>query len=297
VLNGAVEEFNSQAAASNDNWTKLQAQINARTEAAKKIYGEDTAAAADDPTGGSTIMAKSKKLAELIAQARQQRGEQEVHLNNAIQFFKDAASAATSLQNEVKTKQNDPNSANKPDVVAWKSLEATLNPARINAQVADALIRRADLYAGKAKEAQRVLQTGSRIKPVLDDAKLNLPDAFRDDDNKLTQDAKKGVDDARESYKEATDLFSNIAESVAPEDLKKSAHVSNISSLYAWSLFEAGQGDKQAAADRLKMAQSEADVAQQNGTNLKGLPPELIPAKPATPEAPAGAPTTPTTPG
>jgi hypothetical protein len=295
VLNEAVKDFGGKSDAVDGDWTTINNQIKAMKESvAKDLLGDETQAVAGDSTGGKTIAAKSGRIAELSKDNRALRDEAEQHLNNAVQFFKEAVTLADQQEKELKTREQLPENANRPDVEAWNQMIDALNPARYRLQEASALVHRAELFAGRASEAATRQQVAATLTPILKSADLELPASLQDSDEKIAADLKDGREKATASYKDADELLSNVTQGSAPEPQKLAANIAKIFADYGWSLQAAAAGDETTAKNQLGAAKAARDEAIGAGAVLRNLPPELAStaasATPSSTGAPGGTP-------
>ncbi|HSV14080.1 MAG TPA: hypothetical protein VLI90_07460 [Tepidisphaeraceae bacterium] len=293
VLNDAIATIDKHGQDVTNAWQTLQQQMEAQHKQAKDLLGDESKPPApEDTTGGATIAAKGLWLEELNKANRTRRDDAESHFNSAIGQFKDAANLAEELQRDLQQKINDPKNQNRPDATAWRDLSTALHPARFQMEQANAEVHRAQLLAGRAAEANARLQLAAHLKPILAEAKLQMPASFQDADNKVADDLKNAREQADASYKDASELLGTIAEGTA-ENLRQTAHIAKIFADYNWYLLSAAQGDKDAATKHLQSAQAERDVVVQGGVTPRNLPAELAVAPTTAPAAPAapGAPT------
>lgn len=300
VLNEAVKDFGGKSDAVDANWTTISNQIKAMKESvAKDLLGNETQAAAEDPTGGKTIASKAARMAELAKANRALRDEAEQHLNNAAQFFDEAVKLADQQQRDLKTREQLPENAGRPDVEAWNEMINALNPARFRLQKAGALVHRAELFAGRAAEAATRQQVAATLTPILKDADLTLPESLQDNDGKIAEDVKSGREKALESYKDADQVLSDVIQGSAPEPQKLAANIAKMFADYGWSLTAAAAGDATTAQSQLAAAKIARDSITPASAMPQSLPPALAVAPAGTGAAPGMNPAAPasTSPG
>jgi hypothetical protein len=288
ALNGAIKDLTAQSDQSAGVWKTLQQQIENQKTLALSLLGDASQASAsanpDDPTGGSTLNSKAAALTEKLKTQQALRQETETHLNNAAEFFKDAGQIALTLQGKLQTQIQtlEQKSPSGPEIEAWRDESVTMHPARYKLQQAIALDRRAAEALARASEAAAVLQLAATLKPILGELQQPLPAVLDDSDNKLADDVKTGRQLADASYQTADEQLKNIIEGSAAEDQKRAARLASIFTQYGWYLLGSSVGDQTAAA-HLDEAKAQRDEVLQNGSEIKGLPAELVvvPAAPA----------------
>jgi hypothetical protein len=286
ALNSAIKDLSAQSDQSASVWKTLQGQIEDQKAMAVALLGDANAAVnPDDPTGGSTLNSKAAALNEKLKAQRTLRQDAETHLNNAVEFFKDAGQNASALQSKLQTQIGESKNPSGPEVQAWRDESITVHPARYRLQQAIALDRRAAEASARAAEAAAVQQLAATIKPIVADLQQPLPGVLQDSDNKLADDVKSGRELADTSYQSADEQLKGITEGSAPEDQKHAARLASIFTQYGWYLLGSSVGD-QTAGSHLDEAKAQRDEIQQNGADIKGLPAELV----AAPAAPGTAP-------
>jgi hypothetical protein len=306
ALNGAIAAFNKNSDDVAATWKTLQQQIQQQRQQAKEMLGDElNPASPDEAKRPPVITDRGLMIEELNKANRQRRDEAEVHLNNARDKFAAAVSLAEQLERDLQAKMSDMKNQGRPDADAWKAEKTALAPARFQIQQANADLHRARLFAGRAAEAGTRQQIAAMLKPILDAAKLKLPESFQDNDNKFADDFKNGREQAATAYKDADELLNNASNGSGSPEMQQAAHIARIFADYGWAQFATSTGDKETAKTAIDTAKAEVDAATSNGATIRNLPPELVKApatapttapSEATPAAPPAAPATPPAP-
>ena len=292
AINAAIADFGNVGSQVDQNWQSVQKQAEASSAQAKALVGDPTPPAETDTTGGATLASpKAARLQQLADNDTKLRGQAESHVNSAIDFLTDAINKSTSLETALKTKSGEPGMQDKPEIAAWNGIIAAIDPGRLRLQLANAQMRKGNLYAGAASALSARLMVAALVKSAADSAKVTLPDTLTAD-AKLTDDTTAARQEAMKAYKDSVDTLEKISDGSAPEADKQDAHQAAMYAYYQWSLLDAGAADARSASEHLKTAMSERDAMTIPPT---GLPPALAiaPAKPAA----AGAPGAMTPPG
>ena len=233
------------------------------------------------PTAGQSINDKADALGKLIEQISHERSDALANLNNAIQHYRDAATAGQEYFAILDPKIKDPANAQRPEIDAWKNLQAVANPAVYRMQEALARRQLAELYLSQVDNDDRLTQLQDEVGKILGAVNIHIPSALSDAG--LDQDKKSAADSAAAAYKDADDEIDSLTHSAAPDPLPKLARVQHVLILLGELQLALATGDSSTAHDKLTQAITERDDALRDGLQLPPLPSEILPPPPPAP--------------
>jgi hypothetical protein len=306
VLQELIKEFQDQSQALDAGWKSVQDTLASQAVLQKQIVagtgeaapapaaGAPGAAASASvaesisPTAGQSLNDKADALGKLVKAIHDERLDALADLNNAIQHYRDAGSAAKLYVGALDPIIKDPNNAQRPEKDAWQNLEDTINPAAYNMQEALAQRQLASLYLSQIDDDNRRAQLQDEASKLLGAANLPVPTALSD--TGLDADKTASAKSASDAYAAAETQIENLTSGGPPVPLKNLARVESILTLYGQVQLAREMGDAAAAKDKLDQAIAKRAEATDNSLQLPPLPPEIT--APAAPAAPVGAPGT-----
>lgn len=298
MLNDVIAQLKEQSQQLDASWQNVQSLMSKQSDVAKEIVGTATAGATSAPSGdvtgasGKSIAEKAVAMAEAAKQADDLRETAIASLHEASKQFEDAKSAATALQQDLRTKSGD--FAGKPQDAAWKIELSVVNPNTFELQRALAQRLLGDAEAARATSLNARVQLADYLSPIFTKAGLQIPEQLQSGD--MSKRAQEALSLADEAYNSADEALENVMLSSAPEDMKNAAAIERIFELYGRTHAARLAGQPQKADQYLATAkQAITDLQNENPVpTIPPLPGELaaLVVPPAT--APA-APTAPTT--
>jgi hypothetical protein len=297
ALTATLAGINAKANAVDADWKAIQSQISGLNTASVGILGDEPSAPPviikGDLKTDPTIASKASAIHQLGDDNRKLRSVAETHFDKAIALYGEAASLATRVTSELRTRAATADQ-NKPERAAWTAETNALDSNTYEFLQADAQMQRGNFNARSATEAKVRLDTITALKPVLapvlESDKRPMPPSLDENNPDLAKQAKDaagtGELGARGSYAKAVATFEKVAGSTAPMELRSAAKADQIFTQYNWAALEAAAGDAQAAAQHLELARGLVNGAATESIPLPPMPAELAAPAPLAPPVP-----------
>lgn len=287
-LNSALSRLDEAVKQANAGWETIQKQVQAYTQISQAIAGTGGAAApTTEPSGTdlpTTISAGISRLADLVKEASDLRGQADQHLTSAISEFGQAASGSRTISQEYSGYLTaHPQAAEQP---AWQLMTMIFNVAQPTLDKGEAELRRAQLQSAAAYTLAAQQAMIKNLASALGDAKISVAGMPENPDKAYEGDLTQAKQLAREAFTSAdSDLSSATNGGGSRGDMGSSfqsnAKVTRAIELYAQSLLLKSIGDTDNAGKALE--QAKGIISEQKDISVL-LPPELQPPK----EPPAG---------
>jgi len=294
VLDELIAQLEDQRKTLDAGWSAMEQQVARQKALAAQLLGSVAAAPAQPEPGdqqspfavarrtaGASIAEKAVVLGQLVDQIRTLREEAQLSLSNAITFFGDAYQAADALRRSLQDLISDSRNQGRPELVAWRSMQQTLNPFQFMLQQAAAQRRLGGLWASDAASISRRIELRQTVESALQGLDLQVPVQLLGRD--LEEQRNNALNQAKQAYQESDDALANIIENDAPEPIKNAARVGRILTLCGWAQALRQAGDAAAAEEKIKLAIDARNAAAELNIPLPSLPAELgaPPPKPA----------------
>ncbi len=274
MLNDVIAQLKEQSQQLDASWQNVQSLMTKQADVAKEIVGTATAGATSAPSGdaagasGKSIAEKAVAMAEAAKQADDLRETAIASLHEASKQFEDAKSAATLLQQDIRTKSND--YQGKPQKAAWDVELGVVNPNTFELQRAIAQRLLGDAEASRATSLNARVQLADYLSPIFTKAGLQIPDQLQSGD--MSKREQEALSLADEAYNSADEALGNVAEGNGSEDMKNAARIERIFELYGRTHAArlAGQPQK---ADQYFATAKQAITDLQNESPVPAIPP------------------------
>jgi hypothetical protein len=299
VLQELIKQFQDQSDALDAGWKSVQDAVSSQAVLQKQIVAgnpdatpapapQPGAAAPVDQSVGPSLNEKADALSKLVQTIAAERSDALSNLNNAIQHYRDAASAAAEYIAALDLKINDPANANRPEQDAWKNLKDTINPAVYHMNEALAQRQLGELYLAQVDDDNRRSALQDQVSKLLTAANIPVPAPLSD--TTIDADKASAGKSAGDAYDAALLQITNLTDGGPPAPLKNLARVQKILTLYGQVQLARAMSDSATAQSKLTDANAAVSDAVQNSLPLPPLPPELAAAAipPAAPATPAG---------
>jgi hypothetical protein len=279
-LTAALKSLNDKSESFNSDWKSVQEEQAALTADSKKVLGDDPVdmpkpdKVSGDLKTAFTIGSKASAIKGLADANHELRSNAQSHLNNAISFYKEAFDLATKIKLDLGARASKIDTQ-KPDQAAFAAEQTAVDPGSYRFLQADAKLQQAQFYAALAGEIKVRMDADDWLKPILTTAQLTALPTLDDSDGTFATDLKKAQASARDAYKDAGELFTNVNGDTNSSELKNSAAIAVIFDQYDWSVLEAAAGDVQESAVHLTIAKTKLKEAMSENVMIPGLPPEL----------------------
>jgi hypothetical protein len=313
VLEKLIQELQDESVQLDTGWKSVQDAVSSQAVLQKQIVagnGEAAASAAPapapaetaaagggaatgtpavgilSPTAGKSLNDKAEALGKLVDEIKQERTDALSDLNNAIHHYSEAAVAGQDFYASLDTKIKDPANMNRPEMDAWKNLQAIGGPANYHIKEALAQRQLAELYVSAVDNDNRRAKLQDEVSKILGTVNIPVPPGLSDAG--LDDDKKTATTDATTAYTAAEEGINNLTTGLSPEPLKNIAKVEAILTFYGEVQLARATGDSATAAAKLASAEGARDEAVQDGLQIPPLPPEIAASaapKPAAPPA------------
>ncbi|MBV8780524.1 MAG: hypothetical protein JO353_03935 [Phycisphaerae bacterium] len=282
VLQEAIKLLQDQSAALDSGWKSLSEALMAQSSLAKQIVADganpkplpesaDTNGMLSAVAGGS-LNQKAEALGKLADQIKRERTDVETNLRDAMTHYTDASTAAQEVYQKYDRLANDPTSASKAELPAWKDLRDLYNPAKYKLDIATIQRQLGSMYLDEIASITARQQAQALVGKTLGASGLEVPAALNDPT--LPDELKNASTSASDAYGKAEDAIRNLTSGTAPAPLPQVAKVELILTLYGEAQLAQVTGDK-SAQEKLDAAKTARNEAVEANLPLPMLPPDL----------------------
>lgn len=266
IIEEAIARYQEQSKALDEAWKTISGQQQAQGELARNLLNSTS----DEMP---SILTHADRLAELVEAGTGDRETVHQHLEEAISYASQAASAAETARTGLSQRATaNPNS--KP---AFDNLRETFNSShfkliQLNAQhaLATSLANQAALLGMQVRAAQT-------LDPLVRAGQMTLPPSLAQADLQVQWGTIK--ERAEEAFVAATELSEDIVGAPASSSEQQgTAQVLRALTEHAWAVAKRTAGEEQAAAQHVAAARTAAQAAADLKAVLPPLPAEIQPA-------------------
>lgn len=284
-VGNAAAQLEEQSKLLQQGWETIQKSGAQQLELARRITSEAGKGVALQPIEGVQVQAlpaasmeeKAAKLAEIVAQADENRSKLVELLGEAAKHLGDAAQAAVSERGELQRVEGEYPSAPTGQRAAWKATRNALSPGMYQVDQAEAFRMLGATHQNHAFMLQARIKAAEAARTALEAAKLPVPAPLQN--GALMEKYTTAMKEADAAYKEADDLLDSVVKGNAELDNDRAAVAAarpqRLYGLYRWAGLAADMGDAEAAKAHMESAKNEIADAVSQQVRLPRLPQEL----------------------
>jgi hypothetical protein len=295
IVARVVGQLQEQEKVVDQQFAAVTQQIQAQSQMQQHILGSagveappNSSAATTTPSVKipETIAAKSAVLTRITEELDKERTEAAELLRSAVTHFTDAANAANDLERQLSAHQGQI-TKELPEKEAWEAMKHIYSTSTYWLQKALAQQTLAMAQTHRVGELQRRARIAQALKPILEQAGLQMPQGLAD--SKLNQQITEAKTDAEEQFTGALDMYDQVAQApLASPAQKLSGRIGTISAKYAKWL---SQGSDASKGPPKELRNEVAELIKEENVSFGSFAPELLPAPPPPATAPAKPPT------
>lgn len=274
TVTGTVQSMTDLRADIETSWRGISAQASQRAAYARLVYGT--------PDVASSVMGKTRLLVDAIADLKKTAESYDQQLQTSLGFARDGVVASDKAAKDLNALIRSEGAQQSGLLPAWKSLQATADPADARFVQGCAAYSAGNLQASQARLLQAQAMLAEQLVVAAEQVHLSAPGDFTAETFKKAQAEANGK--AAASLKDASEQFQTAADAVlASPGTKQAAGIGRLISLSAAGDVANSAGDAAVAKQCADDAKATRDQLQAAGAKF------YLPASVGGPLAPAPA--------